>query len=70
MGREHFWFTVSPVEETEPGTDLWAMERNYISISPLIRDLTDHADLDRLRSAIPLDAPPTDEPEEQVEEDE
>jgi 5'-nucleotidase len=70
MGREHFWFTVSPIEETEPGTDLWAMERNYISITPLIRDLTDHADLDRLRSSIPLDEPPGDEPAERVEEDE
>jgi 5'-nucleotidase len=70
MGREHFWFTVSPIEETEPGTDLWAMERGYISITPLIRDLTDHTDLDRLRGAIPLDEPPADEPTEPIEEDE
>ena len=70
MGREHFWFTVSPLEETEPGTDLWAMERGYTSITPLIRDLTDHPELDRLRSEIQLDAPPADEPTEAVEEDE
>lgn len=70
MGREHFWFTVSPIEETESGTDLWAMERGYISITPLIRDLTDHTDLQRLRADIPLDEPTTDEPQERVEEDE
>ena len=70
MGREHYWFTVSAIEETEPGTDLWAMERGYTSITPLIRDLTDHAELDRLREAIPLDEPPADEPTEPVEEDE
>jgi 5'-nucleotidase len=70
MGREHFWFTVSPIEETEPGTDLWAMERSYISITPLIRDLTDHPDLARLTEAIPLDVPPSEDVTEQVEEDE
>jgi 5'-nucleotidase len=70
MGREHYWFAVSPIEETEPGTDLWAMERGYVSITPLIRDLTDHGDLDRLRREIPLDEPPAVVPVEHVEEDE
>jgi 5'-nucleotidase len=70
MGREHFWFTVSPIEETEPGTDLWAMERGYVSITPLILDLTDRVELDRLRSEIPLDEPPREAPSERVEEDE
>lgn len=70
MGRRHFWFTVVPIEETEPGTDLWAMERSFISITPLSLDLTDPVALDRLRTAHPLDTPLAEEPAEVVEEDE
>ena len=55
MGRRHFWFTVVPIEQTEPGTDLWAMERGYISITPLGLDLTDRPELERLTAALPLD---------------
>jgi 5'-nucleotidase len=71
MGRQHFWFTIVPIEETEPGTDLWAMERHYVSITPLSLDLTDPAELERLRARLPLDEPPrADEESEAVEEDE
>ena len=70
MGRRHFWFTVVPIEETEPGTDLWAMERQFVSITPLSLDLTDAAELERQRARLPLDEPPVDEPAEAVEEDE
>lgn len=41
MGRKHFWFTVVPVEETEEGTDRWAMRKGLVSITPLRLDLTD-----------------------------
>jgi 5'-nucleotidase len=70
MGRRNFWFTVAPIEQVEPGTDLWAMERNYISMTPLSLDLTDLPGLERLVAANPLDAPPVEEPTEAVEEDE
>jgi 5'-nucleotidase len=71
MGRTHFWFTVVPIEQTEPGTDLWAMERGYISITPLSVDLTDVGELERLRRRLPIDEPPrADEEAEVVEEDE
>jgi 5'-nucleotidase len=70
MGRKHFWFTVAPIEQIEPGTDLWAMERGHISITPLSLDLTDLAGLARLSAALRLDAPPLEEPIEKVEEDE
>jgi 5'-nucleotidase len=69
MGREHFWFTFTPIEVTEPGTDLWAMERGYTSITPLSLDLTAHDELARLRTEVPLDTPPDDAPGERVEED-
>ena len=70
MGRNHFWFTVSPIGQTEPGTDLWAMERGYISITPLILDLTDMPGLGTLTAAVPLDAAPGDRRSDAVEEDE
>ena len=69
MGRAHFWFTVVPLERTEPGTDLWAMERGYVSVTPLGLDLTDAAALERLSAELPLDVPTDLEPAEAVEED-
>ncbi len=42
MGRTHYWFTVFPVEETEEGTDRWALDRSFVSMTPLRLDLTDH----------------------------
>jgi 5'-nucleotidase len=70
MGRTHFWFTVVPIERTEPGTDLWAMERGYVSVTPLGLDLTDAAALERLSAELPLNVPTDREPAEAVEEDE
>ena len=71
MGRKMFWFTVVPIEQTEPDTDLWAFARGYITLTPLSPDLTDKSELDRLRTAIPLDEPqPEDATTEPVEEDE
>ncbi|MET0300149.1 MAG: 5'/3'-nucleotidase SurE [Flavitalea sp.] len=43
MGRKHYWFTVSPLEPAEEGTDRWAVENNFVSITPLELDLTDHS---------------------------
>ncbi len=43
MGREHFWFTVIPIEATEEGSDRWAVEHGYVSMTPLRLDLTDEA---------------------------
>jgi 5'-nucleotidase len=45
MGREHFWFTVTPLTATEEGTDLWAVEKGYVSITPLRLDLTNEKEL-------------------------
>ncbi|WP_025763301.1 5'/3'-nucleotidase SurE [Dyadobacter tibetensis] len=41
MGRKHYWFTVSPLEPAEEGTDRWAVENDQVSITPLRLDLTD-----------------------------
>ncbi len=40
-GRRHFWFTVVPIEQVEEGTDRWAVNQGYVSITPLRLDLTD-----------------------------
>ncbi|WP_129714831.1 5'/3'-nucleotidase SurE [Pedobacter sp. SYP-B3415] len=47
MGRKHYWFTVTPLEPAEEGTDRWAVEQNFVSITPLRLDLTDEAELQR-----------------------
>jgi 5'-nucleotidase len=54
MGRHHFWFVVTPLEEAEEGTDRWAVERGYVSMTPLRLDLTNEAELAAARSRYPL----------------
>ncbi len=56
MGREHYWFTVTPLEPAEEGTDRWAIERGYVSMTPLRLDLTDEAKLEEARRAHPVDS--------------
>ena len=57
QGREVYWLTVRPIEETERGTDRWALQRDHVSITPLELDLTDHAMLARVRDRVHLDEP-------------
>ena len=56
MGRELYWFTVKPVEAAEEGTDRWAVEQGWISLTPLRLDLTDQDQLNDARRRNPLDA--------------
>jgi 5'-nucleotidase len=49
MGRQHYWFTVMPVEATEESSDRRAIEEGYVSLTPLRLDLTDHERLDQVR---------------------
>jgi 5'-nucleotidase len=50
MGRNHFWFTVVPIEHIEEGTDRWAIEQGLVSMTPLRLDLTDDEPLAEVRS--------------------
>ena len=50
MGREHYWFTVVPIREPEAGTDRWAVDHGWISITPLRLDLTDDRELEKVKS--------------------
>lgn len=52
MGRQHYWYTVVPIEKAEEGTDRWAMARGYVSVTPLRLDLTDDAALEQTRTRI------------------
>lgn len=56
MGREHYWFTVTPLTATEEGTDLWAVEKGYVSITPLRLDLTNEKELALVQARHPLTA--------------
>lgn len=55
MGRELYWFTVKPLHGADPGTDRWALEHGWISLTPLRLDLTDEAGLQRQIDRDPLD---------------
>jgi 5'/3'-nucleotidase len=47
MGRPIFWFTIIPLEGAEEGTDRWAVEHNWVSVTPLRLDITDEKELGR-----------------------
>ena len=78
IGRPLYWFTIKALEGAEPGTDRWAVERGWISLTPLRLDLTDEKALTECRSKQPLDdeaaaaekRPPEAEAERAVREDE
>jgi 5'-nucleotidase len=70
LGRDLYWFTVTPIEGAEEGTDRWAVEQGWISLTPLRLDLTDDEQLGQVRARRPLDqaiaaavSPPTSSPE-------
>ena len=50
-GRSIFWFTVTPLQGAAKGTDRWAIEHNWVSVTPLRLDFTDEADLARALAA-------------------
>lgn len=53
MGRKHYWFTVTPLEAAEQGTDRWAVENDYVSITPLRLNLTDEQQLQKVQQRQP-----------------
>ena len=57
-GRPVFWFSVTPLEAPEEGTDRWAVERGWVSLTPLRLDLTDEKTLQEAREHRPLEESP------------
>jgi 5'-nucleotidase len=56
-GRELYWFGVTPIEGADEGTDRWAVEQHWVSMTPISLDLTDEARLAECRASNPLDEP-------------
>ncbi len=54
LGRKHYWSTVKPLAPAEEGTDRWAVENDFVSITPLRLDLTDEMELKRRQEQQPL----------------
>jgi 5'-nucleotidase len=54
-GRELYWFGVTPIEGAEEGTDRWAVEQHWVSMTPVNLDLTDETRLAWCREHQPLD---------------
>jgi 5'-nucleotidase len=54
-GRDLFWFTVTPIDGAEEGTDRWAVEQGWVALTPLRLDLTDEQELAAVRRRLPLD---------------
>lgn len=52
LGRMHYWFAEEPTEQVEEGTDRWAVENGYVSLTPLRLDLTDEVLLARARAGV------------------
>ena len=49
VGRTIYWYTVVPIESTEEGSDRWAFDQGYVSMTPLRLDLTDEQAHERVR---------------------
>lgn len=54
MGRKHYWFTVTPLEPADEGTDRWAVENGLVSITPLRLDLTNEEELKQMIKTQPV----------------
>jgi len=54
-GRTHYWITVVPLGPPEEGTDRWAVEQGWVSLTPLRLDLTDEKALAHAVSKAPPD---------------
>ncbi len=55
LGRELYWYTVTPIEGAEKGTDRWALEQGWVSLTPLRLDLTQEDQLKDVLARRPLD---------------
>ena len=50
-GNVYYWLaSEKPIEESMPNTDLKALKENWITITPITFDLTDHKEKERLSS--------------------
>ena len=55
-GRKLFWLAVHPIQETEAGTDRWAVQNGFVSVTPLQIDLTAHDELEQAMERVDFEA--------------
>lgn len=62
MGRKHYWFSAVPLTEPDENSDRWALDNNFVSLTPLRLNLTDENWLSRMQNValqqIETDLPP------------
>jgi 5'-nucleotidase len=52
-GREIFWYgAVGETQDAGEGTDFWAIENNFVSVTPLTIDMTAYDSIERVRDWI------------------
>lgn len=56
-GKPYYWIAGTPAGEEEEGTDLWAVRRGYVSVTPVSLDLTAHGFLEALSGLLEGVAP-------------
>jgi 5'-nucleotidase len=54
MGRRIYWISTRAIEQVEEGTDRWAVNQGFVSITPLRLDLTDQEALHRAQQKTPV----------------
>ena len=47
MGRKHYWFSAIPLTEPDEDSDRWAIDHDFVSLTPLRLSLTDDEWLQR-----------------------
>ncbi|MCL1792084.1 MAG: 5'/3'-nucleotidase SurE [Peptococcaceae bacterium] len=52
LGREYYWIYGHQPEDKSEGTDHEAIAQRYVSITPLLDDLTDYPELHRVKSLV------------------
>ena len=62
MGRKMYWVSIRPIEDPEEDSDLWAVAKGLVSLTPLRLDLTDVGALEAVRAKTKLDAGPPRQP--------
>ncbi|HEV3145654.1 MAG TPA: 5'/3'-nucleotidase SurE [Gemmataceae bacterium] len=50
LGWSYFWFTVTPMQAPDEGTDRWCVEHGYVSLTPLRLDLTNESELEKAQA--------------------
>lgn len=60
LGRKHYWFSAIPLTEPDVNSDRWAVDNNFVSLTPLRLNLTDDEYLKQMqgnflpRRALPI----------------